>query len=129
MTNIQEFASNNNNLSKKSISKLFFTFKSNFPLNLDNDIIPIEEEYMEEGTATHGTNDIKLTCFYKGCDKSFTTKAALDAHEYLHLTEKRYKCDISNCNKVFPNLCRLNLHKRIHVINNLFRPEKNLLNA
>jgi hypothetical protein len=116
MKNIQEFTTNNNNASKKSISKLFFTFKSNFYLNLDEDIIPNEEEFQEERTASHGTNDFKLTCFYKGCDMTFNSKAALNAHEYLHLTEKRFKCDIPNCDKVFPNLCRLNLHKRIHVI-------------
>lgn len=54
----------------------------------------------------------KYSCSFAGCDLEFKRKDRLDAHEFTHSNEKKFKCTEPNCNKAYVTNSNLQRHKQ-----------------
>jgi uncharacterized Zn-finger protein len=60
------------------------------------------------------TKSISNKCTYENCNKVFSTKGNLKAHELLH-QERNFTCNFEGCGKSYVNERRLEVHSRTHV--------------
>lgn len=58
------------------------------------------------------TSEAALTCAYAGCGKTFTTRAKLRYHAFLHAGEKPYKCSVPGCEWSFVTSSQLKKHEK-----------------
>ena len=53
-------------------------------------------------------------CPVEGCNKSYSRKDSLTAHQYEHRADKPFSCPFEGCPKWFPTSIRLDVHLRVH---------------
>lgn len=56
----------------------------------------------------------RYECEYNGCDRAYTSKSNLKAHEKVHEGNFKFRCDIPDCSKSFISSYALKIHRRVH---------------
>jgi KRAB domain-containing zinc finger protein len=89
------------------------------PVDLKHHMMLMHDRSKANGTASfrprgpyraRGTSAIPLVCHF--CDRSFSSKQAMENHERTHTGEKPFRCD--KCGNVFRQITHLRNHIRTH---------------
>jgi len=73
-----------------------------------------KESLLKLHSATHSSDELKFTCSFKDCNKSFANQQRLKRHEFIHENKRQFVCNFQTCNKSFNNEDYLKTHQRTH---------------